>query len=69
MRTNTKEQPKVHTESPNIGTCLAGDPEHGKMALGIVLQELALVDCPHPELALDCRDKRRALEHRASERL
>uniref|UniRef100_A0A0A9DQN9 Uncharacterized protein n=1 Tax=Arundo donax TaxID=35708 RepID=A0A0A9DQN9_ARUDO len=69
MRTYTKEQPKVHTECPDIGTCFAGDPEHRKVALGIMLQELALVDGPHPELALYRRDERRALEHGARERL
>nr|CAB3455082.1 unnamed protein product [Digitaria exilis] len=69
MGTDSKEQAKVHTESPDIGTCLTGDPEHREMTLRVVLQELALVDGPHPELALHRGDERRALEDGARERL
>jgi len=43
-----KEEAKLHTESPDIGACLAGDPEHREVALGVMLQELAIVDGPHP---------------------
>nr|ACN36312.1 unknown [Zea mays] len=69
MRADAKEQPKVHTQSPDISACLAGDPEHREVALRVVLQELALVDGPHPELALHRGDERRALEHGARQRL
>ena len=37
-------------------------PEHYEVALGVVLVELALVDGPHAQLPLHCRDERRPLQ-------
>ena len=69
MRADTEQQAKVDTERPDIRPGLAGDPEHGKVSLGIVLEQLALIDSPHPELPLHGGDEREALEHGACERL
>uniref|UniRef100_A0A0E0H4Q7 DUF3615 domain-containing protein n=1 Tax=Oryza nivara TaxID=4536 RepID=A0A0E0H4Q7_ORYNI len=62
MRADTEQQAKVDTERPDIRPGLAGDPEHSKVSLGIVLEQLALIDSPHPELPLHGGDEREALE-------
>ncbi|GJN24651.1 hypothetical protein PR202_gb12403 [Eleusine coracana subsp. coracana] len=69
MRTDAKQQPEVDAERTDICARLARDPEHGEVTVRVVLQELALVDGPHPELAFDRGDERRALEHGTRERL
>jgi hypothetical protein len=69
MRADAEQQAKVDAERPDIGPGLAGDPEHGEVPVGVVLEQLALVDGPHPELALDGGDERGPLEHGAGERL
>ena len=47
----------------------AGHPKHAEVALRVVLEQFALVDRPHAELALHGADERRPLEQRPGQRL
>lgn len=69
MGTHTEQETQVHAKSTDIGSCLAADPEHTKLPLIVELVELALVDGTDTELTLDSRNKRGALEERASQGL
>lgn len=69
MRTNAKEKTKVDTQSPNIGSCFAADPENTKVSVVVELKKLALVNGSDTKLALDGGDQRRPLEKCTSQRL
>lgn len=69
MCTNAEQQSQMNAESTDVGTSLAADPEDAKMAFVVKLVQLALVDGTDTELALDSRDKRRALKEGTSESL
>ena len=66
---NTEQQPKVHTERPDVGAGLTGEPEGAEVALLVVLDHLALVDRADAQLTLDGRDERGPLEQGAREGL
>ena len=66
---NTQKETQVHTESSDVGTSLAANPEDTKVAIIVEFIELALVDGTDTELALDGRDQGRALEERTSQGL
>ena len=53
VSSNTEEQTQVHTQSSDIGTSLAADPEHAQASVIVKLDELALVDGSDTQLALD----------------
>lgn len=59
----------MDTESTDVGTSLAADPENTEVAVVVKLVKLALVDSTDTELTLDGRDQRRALEERTSQGL
>ena len=69
MRTDTEQQPQVHAQRPDVCAGLARHPEDAQVALIVELDQLALVDRPDTQLALDGRDQGRALEQRARQRL
>lgn len=69
VRTNTKEETKVHAKSSDIGTSLTADPEDTQVAVIVEFDELALVDGSDTELTLNGRDQRRTLEQSTSEGL
>ncbi len=52
----------MNTESSNVGTRLARDPEDGKVTLIVESIGLGLEDGADSELTLDGRDQRGALE-------
>lgn len=66
---DAEQETEMHAEGTDVGAGLAADPEDTEVALVVKLDELALVDGPDSELALDGRDQRRALEQGARERL
>lgn len=59
---NSKQKTQVHTESSNVRSGLAANPEDTQVPLVVKLVELALVDGTDTELALDSGDQGRALE-------
>mmetsp|Transcript_11307 Transcript_11307/g.27527 ORF Transcript_11307/g.27527 Transcript_11307/m.27527 type:complete len:303 (+) Transcript_11307:533-1441(+) len=59
---HAKHEAQVHAERADVGARFAGDPEDAEVALRVVLEELALVNGAHAQLALDGRDKRGPLE-------
>ena len=59
----------VHTEGPYVGPSLALCPEHAYLGLLIELQQFAIIDCPHSQLSLHCRDERGPLEESALQEL
>lgn len=69
VSTHAEQQTQVDTESTDVGTSLAADPEDTKMAVVVKLIQLALVDGTDTELTLDRRDQRRTLEQRTSQGL
>ena len=69
VASDAEQQAEVDAEGTDVGSGLARDPEDGEVAVVVELDELALVDGAHAELALDGRDERRALEERSGERL
>lgn len=69
MGTHTEQKTQVDTESTNVGTSLAADPENAEMAIVVKLVKLALMDGTDTELTLDGRDQRRALEEGSSKGL
>jgi len=62
VSTNTQKKAEMYTESTNVGSSLAGNPENTKVALVVELDELGLVDGTDTELTLDGGDKRWTLE-------
>ena len=69
MSSTAEEQAEVDAQRSDVGTGLAIDPEHGKVALGIELEQLALIDGAHAQATLDGRHQRRALEQRSRQGL
>lgn len=67
VRTNAKKKTEVNTQSTNVSSCLAADPENTKVSVIVELEKLALVDGSDTKLALDGRDKRRSLEESTSQ--
>lgn len=59
----------MDTECTDVGTGLAGHPEHGKLSLIVKLKQLALVDSTDTELTLDGGDERWSLEEGSGESL
>ena len=62
MGAHAQQETQVHAHGPDIGPGLAGDPEHHQLALLVVLQQLAVIDGAHAQLALDRRDQWRPLK-------
>lgn len=62
VRTNAKQKTKVDTQSPNVGSRFAADPENTKVSVIVEFEKLALVNGPDTKLALDGGDQRRPLE-------
>ena len=62
VRANAEQQAQVHAHGADVGTGLTGDPEHHQRPLLVVLQQLAVVDGAHAQLALHRRNERRPLE-------
>lgn len=62
MRTNAEKKAEVNTQSTNVSSRLAADPENTKVSVIVELEKLAFVDGSDTKLALDSRDKRRPLE-------
>ena len=58
---------RTHTCSEAAPASQVAPPTH--VALGVVLEQLALVDGPHPQLSLDGADEGGSLEEGARERL
>lgn len=69
VATDTKDETKVNAKRPDVGTGLARDVEDGEPTLVVKLDEVGRVDGPDPELTLDGRNERRALEERTREGL
>ena len=59
---HAQQQAQVHAHGPDIGSGLAGDPEHHQLAVIVILQQLAIIDGAHAQLALDRRDQWRPLK-------
>ena len=59
---HAQQEAQVNAHGPDIGPGLAGDPEHHQLALLVVLQQLAVIDGAHAQLALDRRDQWRPLK-------
>lgn len=59
----------MDTESTNVGSSLAADPEDTEVAVVVKLNELALVDGSDTELTLDGGDQRGTLEESTSKGL
>jgi len=66
---DTQQKTKMDTQSTNISTGLARDPENTEMTLVIKLKQTALVDRADTELALNSRNQRGTLEQCASQGL
>jgi hypothetical protein len=64
-----EEVTQVDTESSDVGTSLAADPENAHVAALVVVEQLHFVDISYAEFLLDGRDERRALEASTSERV
>nr|PNR30199.1 hypothetical protein PHYPA_026515 [Physcomitrium patens] len=69
VTSHSQQQPQVHAQRSNVRPRLARHPEHHQVPLRIILQQLALVDCPNAQLPLHRRDQRRSLKQRARQRL
>mmetsp|Transcript_13087 Transcript_13087/g.33250 ORF Transcript_13087/g.33250 Transcript_13087/m.33250 type:complete len:264 (+) Transcript_13087:848-1639(+) len=66
--TDAEHKAEVHAERADVRARLARDPEHAQVALRVELEQLALVDGAHTQLALHRGDERRALEERTCKR-
>ncbi len=55
----------MDADGPGVEAGLHGDPEDAHVALLVVLEQLALVDGTHAQLALHSADERRPLEEGA----
>ena len=62
MAAGSDDEAQVNAKGPNVGPSLTAHPEDAQVPIGVVLDELAFVDCPDPELPLDSRDEGGALE-------
>lgn len=62
MRADAEKKTEVNTQSTDVSSRLAADPENTKVSVIVELEKLALVDGSDTKLALDSRDKRRPLE-------
>ena len=60
--TDAQQKTKMDTQSTNVSTGLAGDPENTEVTLVIKLKQAALMDRADAELALDSRNQWGALE-------
>lgn len=69
MGAHAEQQAEMHAQRPDVGARLAADPENAEVAIVVELDELALVDAPDTQLALDSRDQRRPLEQSAGQGL
>ena len=69
VSSHSQQQPQVHTHGPDVRARLTADPEDGQVVLLIVLNQLALVDGAHTQLALHSRDEGGTLEQGACQRL
>jgi hypothetical protein len=67
--TNTEQKTQVNTQSTDVGTSLAADPEDTELPLVVEFVELALMDGTDTKLTLDGGDERGTLEERTSEGL
>ena len=63
------DQPKVNAEGADVRPSLAGDPEYAEVAVGVVLDELGVVDGSDAELPLHGGDQGRALKEGPSKGL
>ena len=62
MSTATEKVANVDTESTDVGSSLAADPEDTHITVFVVLDQLALIDGSDSQFLLDSRDQGRALE-------
>ena len=69
VRAHAEQETQVNAKGSDIGSCLATDPKHAQVSVIVELVELALVDGPDTELALDGRDQGRPLEERTGQGL
>lgn len=69
MGADTEQKTEVNAESPNVRSSLAANPEDTEVSLVVELVNLALVDGPNTELALDGGDQGRTLEQRTGQGL
>lgn len=69
VSTNTEDETQVDTESTDVSSGLAGNPEDTKLPLVVELVKVALVNGTDTKLPLDGRDKWRALEKSTSQGL
>jgi hypothetical protein len=67
--TNTEQKTKMNTQSTDVGSSLAADPEHAELPLIVKLVQLALVDSSDTKLTLDGGNERGTLEESSGERL
>lgn len=67
MTTCTEEKTEVHAESTDVSACLAADPENTQLVLGVVFNQLAVVDGTNTELTLDSGNQRRTLKKGTSQ--
>lgn len=66
---HAQNQPQMHAQGSDIRASLAGDPEHGEVALFIKFEQLGFVDGPNAKLTFYGGDEGRALEEGAGEGL
>lgn len=67
VSSHSQKQTNVDAESSHVGSSLAGNTEDTKSLLGVILEQLRLIDGPDTEFSLDSGDLRRFLEETASE--
>jgi hypothetical protein len=66
---NTQEETQVDTESSDVCTSFARDPENSQLPVVVEFQQLALVNGSDTQLSLDSRDERGSLEKGAGKSL
>eukprot|EP00964_Phaeocystis_antarctica_P140471 scaffold105341_cov63-Phaeocystis_antarctica.AAC.1 len=64
---HAEHQPEVHAQRTDVRARLAAHAEDAEVPLLVVLDQLALVDGAHAQLALDRGDERRPLEEGAGQ--
>ena len=52
----SQQQSNVDAHGSHIGACLAAHPEDAQLLLGIILDQLALINGSDPQFPLDSRD-------------
>jgi len=67
LSSTTQHEPEVNAQRPDVGSGLAVYPENSELVVGVVLDQLALVNVPDAKLSLDGRDQWGALVAGASE--